>query len=60
MTNLLDVLTAQQTLLTAENSLAQAQGLAAQSLVSVYRALGGGWTAGSLPQTAQRTKDAQT
>ncbi len=60
VTNLLDVLTAQQTLLTAEDSLAQARGLAAQSLVSVYRALGGGWTAGSLPQTAQRTKDAPT
>ena len=60
VTDLFSVITAQQNLLTAEDSLAQAQGLAAQSLVSVYRALGGGWTAGVLPHTAKNTKDAPT
>jgi multidrug efflux system outer membrane protein len=60
VTDLFSVLTAQQTLLTAEDSLAQSQGLAAQSLVLVYRALGGGWTAEVLPETVKNTKDAPT
>jgi NodT family efflux transporter outer membrane factor (OMF) lipoprotein len=37
------VLTAEQNLYAAQNSLAQATGNAAAGLVSVYRALGGGW-----------------
>ncbi len=37
------VLTAEQNLLAAQNSLAQATGNAAAGLVAVYRALGGGW-----------------
>jgi NodT family efflux transporter outer membrane factor (OMF) lipoprotein len=37
------VLTAEQNLFAAENNLAQATGNAATGLVSVYRALGGGW-----------------
>lgn len=37
------VLTAQQNLLTQQDTLASTQGQIPQSLVSVYRALGGGW-----------------
>jgi len=37
------VLTAQQNLFTAQNNLAAAMGARANSLVSLYRALGGGW-----------------
>jgi NodT family efflux transporter outer membrane factor (OMF) lipoprotein len=37
------VLTAEQNLLAAQNSLAQAKGNVAAGLVAVYRALGGGW-----------------
>jgi NodT family efflux transporter outer membrane factor (OMF) lipoprotein len=37
------LLTAQQNLLTRQDQLASTQGQIAQSLVSVYRALGGGW-----------------
>ncbi|MGA7877949.1 MAG: efflux transporter outer membrane subunit, partial [Desulfoferrobacter sp.] len=37
------VLTAQQNLLTQQDSLASTQGQIPQSLISVYRALGGGW-----------------
>jgi len=38
-----DVLTIQQDLLTAEGNVAEARGLAGQNLVSLYKALGGGW-----------------
>jgi hypothetical protein len=37
------VLTAEQNLYTAQNSLAQASGAVSTGLASVYRALGGGW-----------------
>lgn len=52
VSNYLDVITSQQTLLDVEDSLVQAQGLAATSLVDVYRSIGGGWTPGALPQLA--------
>ena len=55
--NLLDVLTAEQNLLSAEDSLAQAHGQTAESLVTLYRALGGGWTPESLPALASETKE---
>ena len=38
------VLTAQQTLLSQEDQLAQAQGAIPQGLIALYRAFGGGWT----------------
>jgi outer membrane protein, multidrug efflux system len=41
----LNVLSAQQTLLTARNDLTQDQGQLATDLVSLYKALGGGWRA---------------
>jgi multidrug efflux system outer membrane protein len=41
----LNVLSAQETLLTARNQLAQDQGQLATDLVSLYKALGGGWRA---------------
>lgn len=37
------LLTAQQNLLTRQDQLASTQGLIAQSLVGIYRAIGGGW-----------------
>ena len=50
----INVLQAQQTLLNARNGLAQDEGQLATDLVSLYKALGGGWTAdeGRLLQTA--------
>ena len=41
----INVLQAQQTLLNARNGLAQDEGQLATDLVSIYKALGGGWTA---------------
>ena len=41
----INVLQAQQTLLNARNGMAQDQGQLAVDLISVYKALGGGWTA---------------
>lgn len=43
ITDFTTVLTAQQALLSAEDSLASALGNISQNLVGVYRALGGGW-----------------
>jgi NodT family efflux transporter outer membrane factor (OMF) lipoprotein len=43
ITDFTTVLTAQQALLRTQESLAEAQGAIATSLVGVYRALGGGW-----------------
>jgi outer membrane protein TolC len=39
----INVLSAEMTLLNVEDQLAQSRGALAQSLVSVYKALGGGW-----------------
>ena len=48
LTNYLDVVAAQQTLLTAERLLAQIQGEQLVSSVTLVKALGGGWDAASL------------
>ena len=45
----LTVLTAQQQVLTLQDELVQSQGLTAEMLVELYRALGGGWTPGVVP-----------
>ena len=54
MVTVLNVLQAQQTLLNAQNDLVQDQGQLAVDLASLYKALGGGWTAdeGKLLQKA--------
>jgi NodT family efflux transporter outer membrane factor (OMF) lipoprotein len=43
ITDFTTVLTAQQNLLRYQNSLANSQGAVPQGLISIYRALGGGW-----------------
>lgn len=43
LTSYLDVLAAQQTLLSARDVLAQAEAATAQDVVALYKALGGGW-----------------
>ena len=48
-TEFLTVLVAQQSLLSTENALAQSRNAAAADLVTVYKALGGGWEDGSDP-----------
>ena len=57
VTDFLNVLTAQQSLLAVEDSLAQSLGLCAESLVGVYRSIGGGWTSGVLPELASESKE---
>ncbi len=56
-TDFLTVITVQQSLLEVEDSLVQARGLCAETMVELYRSLGGGWTNGSLPALASETKD---
>jgi outer membrane protein, multidrug efflux system len=46
LTDFLQVLDAQRTLLDAENQLSNAQTAAATALVALYKAAGGGWTGG--------------
>ena len=60
VTDFLTVLTVQQTLLEVEDSLVQAQGMCAETLVELYRALGGGWTAGVLPELASESKESSS
>ncbi len=60
VTDFLTVLTVQQTLLEVEDSLVQAQGMCAETLVELYRALGGGWTAGALPELASESKESSS
>ena len=55
----LTVLTAQQALLTLEDERVQASGLAAETLVEVYRALGGGWTPGQIPLTEEQAQSGE-
>ncbi|MDP7029209.1 MAG: efflux transporter outer membrane subunit [Phycisphaerales bacterium] len=57
VTDFLNVITAQQTMLSAQDALAQARGLAAESLVAVYRSIGGGWTPDVLPDLASDSKE---
>ena len=56
-TDFLTVITVQQNLLEVEDSLVQARGLCAETMVELYRSLGGGWTSGSLPALASETKE---
>ncbi len=60
VTDFLTVITVQQNLLEAEDSLAQARGLCAQTMVELYRALGGGWATGSLPTLASESKESSS
>ena len=53
----LTVLTAQQQVLTLQDELVQSQGLAAELLVELYRALGGGWTPGVMPPDSSGDDD---
>jgi outer membrane protein TolC len=52
--DLLTVLDAQRTLFNAQDQLAQIRLNRLQAAVSLYRALGGGWSAGAAAQVAQR------
>ncbi len=54
-TSLRDLLTVQNELLDVERSLASSQGNVAVNLVSLYRALGGGWDDGAVNQSAERS-----
>ncbi len=50
LTDFQDVLDAQRSLANLENTLAQSRGQVAVNLVSLYKALGGGWSPGVHPQ----------
>ncbi len=50
LTGFQNVLDAQRTLVALENSLAQSRGQVAVNLVALYKALGGGWSLGVVPQ----------
>ena len=50
VTDLLSVLQSQQTLFTSEDSLVQVKLARLQAIVSLYQALGGGWTVASTPE----------
>ncbi|MBV9331118.1 MAG: efflux transporter outer membrane subunit [Alphaproteobacteria bacterium] len=50
VTDLLSVLQAQQTLFTSENALVQVKLARLQAVVSLYQALGGGWTVAATPK----------
>jgi NodT family efflux transporter outer membrane factor (OMF) lipoprotein len=56
----LEVILVQQSLLEIEDSLAQSQGLCAETMVELYRSIGGGWTTGTLPTLASETKDSSS
>jgi NodT family efflux transporter outer membrane factor (OMF) lipoprotein len=53
LTNFLDVLEAQRSLFTAQDSLAQSRAAVQINLISLYKALGGGWEKND-PVTAQK------
>jgi NodT family efflux transporter outer membrane factor (OMF) lipoprotein len=53
----LTVLDAQQQVLVLEDELVQARGLTAETLVELYRSLGGGWTPGVVPPTPEDEDD---
>jgi NodT family efflux transporter outer membrane factor (OMF) lipoprotein len=60
VTDLDPVITSQQSWLELEDTRAQAEGLAASSLVSLYRTLGGGWTPGELPKELAQAKESDS
>ncbi len=57
VTSALDVVSALEFLLEVEDVLIQSRGLAAESLVTLYRSLGGGWTPGDMPDLASTSED---
>ncbi len=57
LTNYLDVVAAQQTLLVAERLLAQIRGEQLVTSVTLVKALGGGWDRASLDQVKMRSQD---
>ena len=54
LTNFLDVLTAQTTLQSAQNSLCKSDAQLLTDVVSLYKALGGGWDAVAAPSQTQQ------
>jgi NodT family efflux transporter outer membrane factor (OMF) lipoprotein len=60
VTSFLTVIVVQQSLLEIEDSLAQARGLCAETMVELYRSIGGGWTTGALPTLASEAKDSSS
>ncbi len=60
VTSFLTVIIVQQSLLQTQDSLAQARGLCAETMVELYRSIGGGWTTGVLPTLASETKDSSS
>jgi len=60
VTDFLTVITVQESLLEAEDSLAQSQGLCAETMIELYRSLGGGWTSGALPALASESKESSS
>ncbi len=56
LSNYLDVLTAQRTLLTGEQQLADSTATVTTNLVALYKALGGGWTTPNDAQVAVRSE----
>ncbi len=59
-TDFLTVIEVQRDLLEVEDSLMQARGLCAETMVELYRALGGGWTSGSLPVLTSESKESSS
>jgi multidrug efflux system outer membrane protein len=59
ISDFLDVLDAERTLLEAEDRLAQSQADSATALVAVYKALGAGWQEIESPYMPKRTADAR-
>ncbi|MDG9885867.1 TolC family protein [Pseudomonas sp. GD04058] len=57
--SLIEVLNADQTLLRASDARAQAQAASARAAIAVFRALGGGWSAGHLVATRRTPEDLQ-
>jgi len=53
LTNFLDVLDAQKTMYTAQSSLRKSEAQVLKNLVSLYKALGGGWNAAELSLAAK-------
>ena len=56
MTDFSNVLDAQRSLLSFENQLAQSEGTVTSSLIRLYKALGGGWTAATFTDSPSDTE----
>jgi outer membrane protein TolC len=57
VTTAMDVITALETLLEVQDVLTQSRGFAAESLVTLYRSLGGGWTPGVMPELTSASEE---